>query len=302
MMLAKFSTAGMMGIPGLTQISPGTPGWVTDSSGCSVPQTTSAPANDTTGINPSTCTFNQSVDWADKLYVDKGNLNYKIVMNLCNSKGGNCVLAQNSTRVYSNNALNISGTKPVGSQGLNFGGPSIMNHPAMDVTVCYELEVPDIWGVGGPASSGPWCSDSHPMPPNPVNAECTVGGNSLDVNLGEIERDKISTVPGTGDNKHYLIPVECKNGDEIQMNLQFTYTPLSIGGQNVVKTSSEGLGVAIIYNDSVVSPLVDIPLTFTSGTNNLDLAFGAVHDSTVNIDDVPTGSFNASAVLILTML
>lgn len=82
--------------------------------------------------------------------------------------------------------------------------------------------------------------------------------------------------------------------------MQLSYTPISVSGTEVVKSSSNGLGVSIIYNDKPLSTTDTTPVTFISGSNTLDLAFEAVRDPAVDSGDIPTGAFSASAVLVMT--
>lgn len=293
--------AGMMGIIGLTKIPSGSPGWVTDSSGCSVPETTSTMPNVEPSVNPTLCTFNQPVPWADNLYILRTDLPFKINMVVCDLVA--CTRAGSGTYVYTNSSYYFTQDKTIGAQNPNFGGTSAHYNLGYHTTLCYIIEDPGKATVGGPASTGPWCPDVTPLPPNPPTASCTLNdGNNLDVSLGTLERDTLPTVPGTGKNKHYQIPVECKNADQVMMNMQVTYTPITIGGSDVISSSANGLGVYVTYNNSTISPSDVIPVTFTSGSNILDLAFGAVRDPNVETKNIPTGTFSASAVLVLTML
>jgi hypothetical protein len=58
--------------------------------------------------------------------------------------------------------------------------------------------------------------------------------------------------------------------------------------------------VAIIYNGKVVSPTDVFDETYQLGTNNINLEFQVVHDSSVATKDIATGDFSASAVMVMT--
>ncbi|MCS3600983.1 hypothetical protein M2371_000169 [Buttiauxella sp. BIGb0471] len=146
------------------------------------------------------------------------------------------------------------------------------------------------------------CSGSTPIPPTPPvkPTSCTLNNSSdLSVPLGTVERSEIVTTPGTGTVKNVDIPVTCTGGD-VGVNMQLSYTPISVSGQNVVKSSTNGLGVSIIYGSKVLSPTDTTPLSFIEGSNTLNLGFEMVRDPTVTISDVPTGDFTASAIMIMT--
>ncbi|MFU2317529.1 fimbrial protein [Rahnella sp. PCH160] len=132
------------------------------------------------------------------------------------------------------------------------------------------------------------------------DTSCTLNnGNDLSVNLGTVDRAQMPTVPGSGSMRHIQVPVDCTGGD-VTVNMQLNYTPISLSGGQVIKSSSNGLGVSVVYNSKILSTTDVTPVTFLSGSNSMDLAFQAVRDPAVEIKDVPTGAFTASAVLVMT--
>ncbi|MCS3601923.1 type 1 fimbria pilin [Buttiauxella sp. BIGb0471] len=152
-----------------------------------------------------------------------------------------------------------------------------------------------------PAAEGA-CTDVPPLPPTPPPAPtfCTINNSSdLNVSLGSVDRALIGTSPGNGTLQNKQIPVSCTGGT-VDVNMQLAYTPLTVNGKEVVKSSSNGLGVSIIYNSEVLAPTDIVPVSFLEGSNTLDLAFEIVRDPAVSIGEVPTGEFTASATLIMT--
>ena len=146
------------------------------------------------------------------------------------------------------------------------------------------------------------CRGDTPLPPTPTpDTACTLNsGNALNVNLGTVDRSQLTTTPGVGSVKHILVNVNCTGGVDVTVNMQLNYTPISITGTQIVKSTANGLGVAIIYNGKTLASADVTPVTFLSGSNTLDLSFQAVRDPTVDVGDVPTGAFTASAVLVMT--
>ncbi|CCJ81525.1 FIG00626592: hypothetical protein [Cronobacter dublinensis 1210] len=82
--------------------------------------------------------------------------------------------------------------------------------------------------------------------------------------------------------------------------MQLNYTPVSIGSGQAVKSSANGVGAAIFYNNKLLAPTDVTAVNFLEGSNTLTLGFQAVRDATVALKDIPTGAFTASAVLVMT--
>ncbi|NDO83182.1 hypothetical protein CJP72_21135 [Citrobacter sp. NCU1] len=170
------------------------------------------------------------------------------------------------------------------------------------VHTCYLLlnEAGQSWAI----TRGRGCDGYTPIPPTPPQppTSCTINnGSTLNVNLGTVDRAQLVTVPGTGSIHHTQIPVEC-TGDvtSIPVIMKLSYTPLTIGGEQVVKSSANGLGVTIIYNNQPLSTSDSTSINFVPGSNTLDLGFEAVRNPATPVGDVPTGAFSASATVIMT--
>lgn len=215
-------------------------------------------------------------------------------------------LNPNPGNYYSESSLGyFDAGKPLSEQDVhvssNDGSPE-MNHFNFDM--CYSLK--DSSGkqyalnVGWGGCNG---HDIDPIPPTPPapDISCTLNnGNVLDVNLETVERAQLPTTPGGSNVKHVPVDINCTGGVDVSVNMQLNYTPISMTGTEVVKTTSNGLGVAILYNDKPLSSTDITPVTLATGLSTLDLAFEAVRDPAVNVGDIPTGAFSASATLIMT--
>lgn len=139
------------------------------------------------------------------------------------------------------------------------------------------------------------------LPPTPVvNTSCTINsGNTLSVSLGSLDRATLPTTPSSGRAQHIKIPVSCTGGD-VTVSMNITYTAITIGSTQAVKTSANGVGTAIIYNNAAVTPTSKATINLKSGSNTVDLGFQAIRDSAVAVKDIPTGAFTASAVMVMT--
>lgn len=204
------------------------------------------------------------------------------------------------------NALWIDASKPVGDQNLTFsGGARPFTLPQFHdgrAFFCVYLR-----GNGGSYlinGIGPinCVSDDGPLPPTPPQPviSCKVNNaNSLDVNLGTLDRAVIPTVPGTGQPQSAQFPVTCTGG-AASMKMQLNYTPVTVSGSQVVNSSINGLGVAISYNDKILAPSDITTMQFPEGNTDVTLKFEAVRNPSVEVGDIKTGPFTASAVLVMT--
>ncbi|EOI3476487.1 fimbrial protein [Cronobacter dublinensis] len=147
------------------------------------------------------------------------------------------------------------------------------------------------------------CADNTPLPPNPpiIPTSCTINNsNALTVDLGTIDRTMLPTVPGSGIKKSITVPVSCSGGIDVNVIMKMKYTPITIGSNEVIKSSTNGLGVTASYNSTILSTTSKITLALKSGSNTLNFNFDAVRSPSVAASDIKTGSYTANAVLEMT--
>lgn len=203
----------------------------------------------------------------------------------------------------SSELFNVDATKTIAQQSIHAISTATDSYSgsASGTELCLYLV--DTTNHKFTPNSGTGCNDGNtilpPTPPIP-DTSCTLNdGNALNVNLGNVDRAQLPTVPGSGSMRHIQVPVDCTGGD-VTVNMQLNYTPIVLSAGQVIKSSSNGLGVSVVYNSKILSSTDITPVTFTTGSNSMDFAFQAVRDPTVEIKDVPTGAFTASAVLVMT--
>ncbi|WP_161808632.1 fimbrial protein [Franconibacter pulveris] len=175
------------------------------------------------------------------------------------------------------------------------------------VHACYVLvnEAGKEWAL--PVGDRRGCSRYPPIPPSPPapTVSCTINNSgALSVNFGSIDRTSLPTVPGTGTILSKQIPVVCSSSSSsatINMSMKVNYTAITVSGAQVIKTSSNGVGVSVIYNNQVLASGSAKNMVFNKGSNSMVLGFEAVRNPVVSVGDVPTGSFSASAVMVMTM-
>ncbi|MBT1713257.1 fimbrial protein [Enterobacter dykesii] len=203
------------------------------------------------------------------------------------------------TDLFAMSTRYISATKPLNNQDVNPGTYSTWKYNgATSFDACDTLKAPDgkIYFLN---TYGQCTGQKLPITPV-VNTSCTINsGNALSVSLGSLDRATLPTTPSSGTAKHIKIPVSCTGGD-VTVSMNITYTAITIGSTQAVKTSANGVGTAIIYNNAAVTPTSKATINLKSGSNTVDLGFQAIRDSAVAVKDIPTGAFTASATMVMT--
>lgn len=151
----------------------------------------------------------------------------------------------------------------------------------------------------GPDNRGKFCGDAYKLPVEPP--KCTLnGGTDLDVNLGKLERMDIAVKSGTTTPVTKDISIKCDGNIVYDANMKLEFTPISVSNEQVISTSTTGLGVAVLYNGRTVQPGQTFLLSYQPGIHTLKLDFEAVRDPAIAATDLKTGDFTANAVLVFT--
>ncbi len=151
----------------------------------------------------------------------------------------------------------------------------------------------------GPDGRGIFCGDVYKLPVDPP--KCSINNDSnLDIQLGKLDRGDIAVKSGTTTAVSRDLTINCVGNTTYNANMRLEYTPISVSNDNVVSTSTKGLGVAVLYNGKAIQPGDSFPLSYQAGINTLTLAFEAVRDPAMALSDLETGNFTANAVLVFT--
>lgn len=199
-------------------------------------------------------------------------------------------------------------TKPINDQNVQVSGSNVHTNSGAGIG-CYALvdEAGTIYTLDWNGANRASCVSHLPYPtpppdPVPLPVSCSINnGNTLDVKLGTLDRSTLPTTPDAA-TQTTDIPVVCEGGVDVAVNMQLSYTPISVNGAQAVDTHAKGVGVAILYNGKALAPTDNTHIDLLTGSNTLSLGFEAVRDPSVNIGDIPTGEFHASAVLVMTQL
>lgn len=206
---------------------------------------------------------------------------------------------------FESSSFYLDATKSFTAQSVTMNG-SGGTFSSLDSTVttslCYNLieDNGDSYAMYGYANAG--CTGkSLPTKPDVIDTSCKFNnGSDLSVSLGIIDRSELPTVPDSGSAKAVQIPVECTGGD-VSFAMKVKYSnPISIGSSQAVSTTSNGVGVAVIYDNEPIATTDSKNIKFLQGSNTLTLNFQAVRDPTVEVEDIPTGAFTANAILEMT--
>lgn len=240
----------------------------------------------------------------DKSFVPKsGNYEMKMYwcslpynMDTCNKANGSVLLSGGVVRLESSKNLRSQQVVTSAKKTIapNKGGYCIT---LSDVDTGYEYKGKMGYGPGG---RGKFCADTHELPVEPP--KCTLnGGTDLDVQLGQLERGDIPVKSGTSSAMVTKgISVNCTGNIAYNANMKLEFTPISVSNEQVISTSTTGLGVAVLYNGRTVQPGQTFPLSYQPGIHTLKLGFEAVRDPAVAAADLKTGDFTANAVLVFT--
>lgn len=255
-----------------------------------------------TGVSSGQFTYGANSKWS----VGKGSTlklpnarvpvtgNYSIQAYICAQNGTPCtmarssqVLPQSASFLYTQGSLFDNINNQAGSGSTNFTTSYASN-------MCVVVIGPDgnPWKLPGTLLT---CSDANSLPTTP--SFCTITTSEINVDFANLERSKIATSPLSTVAKHGGVQVVCYGSAAVSYSMRFEYTPVTIGGSQLVSTSNPSLGVAIIYNGVVMTNASNTNLSY-NGTTTLDLQFEVVRNSSVNI---ASGNFTGAAILVMTL-
>lgn len=208
-----------------------------------------------------------------------------------------------SSNIYAeSSAVFLDSTIPLAQQNKSATSSDQSLGPWAGYTVQYCYALVDSDGkVYSPSPSATCAGAPVPDPPKP-DTSCTINNNNnLSVAFETIDRAEIATQPGSGTiaKKNIQIPITCTGGN-VSVKMTLDYTPLTFSSTQVIKSSIDGLGVAVSYNSQPIKTTDSISIDLIKGSNTLNLDFQALRDPTVAVGGVRPGYFTASAVLVMT--
>lgn len=226
--------------------------------------------------------------------------NYSMRLRACpNNVAARCSIARSTQFWDSSRRAYISSGIPFSDNHVDFGGAPA-GRLATASNMCVTFVDPNGTEWSGIQGDSIFCTDAPQLPNTPSWCSINNYQSDLNVTLGVLERENIATTPLTTQTVKKAIPINCVRDSATTFNMRFEYTPISISGQSLAVSSTNGLGIAIIYKGKVMSPTDSVTLSYASGNHTLDLEFEAVRDPNMKLADIKTGDFTANAVMIMT--
>lgn len=140
-----------------------------------------------------------------------------------------------------------------------------------------------------------------PLPPGPNYLECSFNhGGGINVAMGQIERSTIGSLPDTMPSTDIEMDVTCTGDGTSTFSINFQYSPVSTSGNQYIKSSVNGLAIAMSLNDTLINTTETYHRTYSTGSQTEKLRFEPMRDPSVKYTDISTGAFTASAVMIIT--
>lgn len=146
-------------------------------------------------------------------------------------------------------------------------------------------------------------SDIKPLPPGPQPLLCTFNnGNPFEVSLGDVVRSDLGPLSGTLPGIEKKLDVSCSGDDpSATYSIKFQYTPVDVGGDELITSSANGMAIAMSLNGTLVNSTSSYTRTYGPGTQTETLSFEPVRETGVKTSDILTGAFTASAVMVITI-
>lgn len=228
---------------------------------------------------------------------------WKLKTYFCSAMGpGQCSVGKQIGSLLSiYTVTDFSPQLPIGSHPGSFGGTGKIKFNT-GVTLCYVL-VDTASGVEWRSNSVMSCPDATNILPETPRFCYLNSQQELDVNLGTLNRDDITTTPGTTPGITKVVPVICSGDKPVKAKFQMFFdSSMDIGGKSVIQSSSPGLGVAVTLLGIPMGSGSSITLDFVPGVsgNGLVLNFEAVRNPKKPLSDIATGPVTAWAVLVMT--
>lgn len=213
-----------------------------------------------------------------------------------------CTISKSIHYIDGSKRVNGNTLKTIAELNPNFGGNASSYMPGdMEYNIC--LAIIDEQGVAWRTDTDAiTCADAQGLPTEP--ATCRInGGADLNVYMGTLERGDIAVTPNSSDNDvvRTEFSISCSGDAAVTLSTSFQFTPIIMDGKELISTTAANLGIAAFYNGQAVGPSTP-PVTesFSSGNYNRELLLQAIRNPNVTLKEIPTGSFTASAVMVMT--
>lgn len=121
----------------------------------------------------------------------------------------------------------------------------------------------------------------------------------MNVEFGLLDRKEIpvsGNSPGLTVDK--TLTIECTSDEKQYFNVKMSSTP-AVWNSDAIQTSNEDVGAIVNWDDGSVLTNGDVKRVEVNGSSEFKLSFTPVRPNDVSGEDIETGAFNASAVLMV---
>lgn len=130
------------------------------------------------------------------------------------------------------------------------------------------------------------------------------GGQPVEVDFDNVGKSKVATDVSDSLARVRVdktIDFDCENpGINMDINISLSATPASFSS-DAFETTTGGLGVVMLHDDTVVPPFGKFPSRLEGGKGSEDLSFTLIKTPTPAANDLTEGAFSASASLIISI-
>ncbi|WP_368547378.1 fimbrial protein [Klebsiella pneumoniae] len=135
---------------------------------------------------------------------------------------------------------------------------------------------------------------------NITTSTCDVlSGDPINVSFGNIERSELRA---SGISRYTItkpLNIKCNGSDTMDLDVVLKPSSIASWNKNAILTNKKNLGVVTRWNGDIMNFNSKKTLKMTKGSATASLSFTPVLPDTATYDQVPTGSFKASASLVV---
>lgn len=133
-----------------------------------------------------------------------------------------------------------------------------------------------------------------------VTTSCTINnGQQINVDFGQIRQDLLSDSPtSTAFKQDKSLTYNCDDTTKSMDMAVRLVSDASAFSTDLIKTTNNDVGVAMIYKGNVVKPNHTFSSKIINGVGNDNLSFVPVKNGTVKYQNIATGDLTGSATLI----
>ena len=223
--------------------------------------------------------------------------NYFAVAYICvvSGIGDKCDKGKSYKRISSALSVRLKPGIDIEQQSPIFGGPSISHVATQFTKSCYTLVgVND--GQEYTTTDVYACDDVTPLPPTPP--VCMLNTPQINVEI-PIDRNSLTTAGSESQSVSKRLSITCTGEQSVTYTITLTPSSMFNTSGDAIKTNVDGLNIAVYFDNKLLTSVAPVQATYSAGTTDMNLKFVPKRDPLVPTANIPTGPFQADAVMIL---